>query len=398
MARQSISVGSQANDGTGDSLRTGAQKVNSTLTEIYNDLGNGTDLAITIAGVLIPGQTLRVGEGGKYVPANLNYTDLVNRPVIPEAQVQADWSINTQSSVAFIKNKPSVPTTVSTLTDVAIAAPVIGQALRWNGNGWINQNVIESVVQSFDNLSDVTISAGTLTTGQSIRYNGQVWVNSKINYSDLNAAPAFATVATSGTYADLTGKPDLSVFLTAQLPADWTATTGSTRILNKPTLFGGAYSDLTGLPTLATVATSGSYLDLSNRPSTLSPARTSIAGTTTSLSNDFAANLTISTGFKSYVLFKVQTSVAAWVTLYTDTTSRSNDTSRDITTDPSPGSGIIAEVITQSSGQTIIIAPGTIAWNDDSGTPTGNVYLKVVNKSGASSAVTVTLTVLQLEL
>ena len=106
MARQSISVGSQANDGTGDSLRTGAQKVNSTLTEIYNELGDGTDLAVSINGVLTPGQTLRVSESGRFVPAALNYTDLANRPVIPEAQVQSDWSVNTQSEVAFIKNKP----------------------------------------------------------------------------------------------------------------------------------------------------------------------------------------------------------------------------------------------------------------------------------------------------
>ena len=397
MARQSISVGSQANDGTGDSLRTGAQKVNSTLTEIYNELGDGTDLAVSINGVLTPGQTLRVSESGRFVPGALNYTDLANRPVIPEAQVQSDWSVNTQSEVAFIKNKPSVPTTVSTLTDVLIAAPQIGHALRWNGSGWINQSVQENFVSSLDNLSDVTISAGTVTTGQTVRYNGQTWVNSKLNYSDLNLTPTLSTVASSGAYADLTGKPDLSLYLTAQLPADWTATTGSTRILNKPNLFDGQYSTLTGTPTFATVATSGSYLDLSNTPTTLSPARTSISGTTTSIINEFAANLTIGTGFKSYVLFKVQTSVAAWVTIYTDTTSRSNDSSRSITTDPAPGSGIIAEVITQGSNQTVLITPGTIGWNNDA-SPTSNVYLKVVNKSGSNEAITVTLTVLQLEL
>lgn len=396
MARQSISVGSQANDGTGDSLRTGAQKVNSTLTEIYNDLGNGTDLQINISGVLTPGQTLRVGEGGKYVPAALNYTDLANRPVIPEAQVQSDWSINNQSSSAFIKNKPSVPTTVSTLTDVLIAVPQIGQALRWNGSGWINQNVVESVVQSFDNLSDVTISQGTLVTGQTVRYNGQTWVNSKLNYSDLYAAPSLSSVATSGAYADLTGKPDLSLFLTAQLPSDWNATSGATRILNKPTLFSGAYSSLTGIPTFATVATSGSYLDLTNTPSTLSPSRTTVNGTTTSINNDFAANLTISAGFKSYLLFKVQTSVAAWVTIYTDTTSRSNDTARLETTDPLPGSGVIAEVIT-AGAETVLLTPSTIGWNNDS-TPATNIYLKIVNKSGSATAITVTLTILQLEL
>jgi hypothetical protein len=37
-------------------------------------------------------------------------------------------------------------------------------------------------------------------------------------------------------------------------------------LTNKPTLFDGAWSSLTGKPTFATVATSGSYTDLSNKP------------------------------------------------------------------------------------------------------------------------------------
>lgn len=52
--------------------------------------------------------------------------------------------------------------------------------------------------------------------------------------------------------------------------ADWNATEGDAQILNKPSLATvattGAYSDLSGTPSLATVATSGSYTDLSNTP------------------------------------------------------------------------------------------------------------------------------------
>lgn len=52
--------------------------------------------------------------------------------------------------------------------------------------------------------------------------------------------------------------------------ADWNATSGDAEILNKPTLATvattGAYSDLSGTPSLATVATSGSYNDLSDQP------------------------------------------------------------------------------------------------------------------------------------
>ena len=44
MAYQSIGIGSSANDGTGDTLRVGADKVNDNFGELYNKLGNGTTL------------------------------------------------------------------------------------------------------------------------------------------------------------------------------------------------------------------------------------------------------------------------------------------------------------------------------------------------------------------
>jgi len=117
-------------------------------------------------------------------------------------------------------------------------------------------------------------------------------------------------------------------------------------------------------------------------------ARTTGAATSTALANGAAGNLTI-VAAKTYVLHKIQTSHAAWVTLYTDSTARTNDAARTETTDPLPGAGVIAEVIT-SDGATQPITPGTIGWNNE-GTPTTNAYVKVVNKSGSSADVVVTL-------
>ena len=123
--------------------------------------------------------------------------------------------------------------------------------------------------------------------------------------------------------------------------------------------------------------------------------RTTAAAATGSIANAAAANISI-TAAKTYSLLKVQTSAAAWVTLYTDSTSRSNDASRGETTDPTPGSGVIAEVIT-SGAATQILSPGVIGWNNDS-TPSSTVYAKVVNKSGSTQAITVTLHYLQMEI
>lgn len=139
-------------------------------------------------------------------------------------------------------------------------------------------------------------------------------------YADLSGKPVLADVATTGSYADLSGTPSLptasntapeNVSSTAAAGVQATfsradhvhahgnqaggtlhsaattlaagfmsaadkskldglatvATSGSyTDLADKPSLFSGAYADLTGKPSLATVATSGAYADLSGTP------------------------------------------------------------------------------------------------------------------------------------
>ena len=99
-------------------------------------------------------------------------------------------------------------------------------------------------------LSDVDLT--NLSAGQTLTYDSvnQKWVNTSLatvatsgSYNDLSNKPSLATVATSGAYSDLSGTPTLATVATS-----------------------GAYSDLSGTPTLATVATSGDYGDLLNKP------------------------------------------------------------------------------------------------------------------------------------
>ena len=58
MAKQNLSIGSSANDGTGDSLRDGAIKLNSVIDEIYTALGNDTNLLVNV-GTPAAGQVLK---------------------------------------------------------------------------------------------------------------------------------------------------------------------------------------------------------------------------------------------------------------------------------------------------------------------------------------------------
>lgn len=116
--------------------------------------------------------------------------------------------------------------------------------------------------------------------------------------------------------------------------------------------------------------------------------------TTASIADGADADMTI-TGAKSYMLMSIQTSHAAWVTVYTSQAARTADASRTINTDPLPGSGVIAEVITGAAA-TQKITPGLLGYNDES-TPTSDIYLKVENQSGSAAEITVTLSFLILE-
>jgi len=164
-------------------------------------------------------------------------------------------------------------------------------------------------------------------------------------------------------------------------------------------LVGNAQYQLTGLPTtngeVLTCNTSGQMSWSASAGGSSLQNRTTAAATTSSIGNNTPTYLDINNVAKTYALHRIETSAAAWVTLYTDSTSRTNDASRSEYTDPAPGSGVIAEIIS-SGGLVQPITPGVIGWNAD-GTPSETVYAKVVNKSGSTAAITVTLYFVKLE-
>ena len=120
-------------------------------------------------------------------------------------------------------------------------------------------------------------------------------------------------------------------------------------------------------------------------------ARTTVAATNSIAANGIA-NISMTTP-KTYALLSIETSHAAWVTLYSDAASRTADSSRNETTDPVAGSGVLAEVITSGS-TTQLITPASVCFNSAGANTT---YLKIVNKSGGTANVQVTLTFVPME-
>lgn len=115
MAKQTINRGTNANDGTGDNLRTGANKINVNFDEIYTAIGDGStvdgtvkfaDDSSTVSTISANGETLRV-LGGTAITTSISGNDLT---------INADTSsLLSASGTATITNK-TIDLTDNTVT------------------------------------------------------------------------------------------------------------------------------------------------------------------------------------------------------------------------------------------------------------------------------------------
>jgi len=126
--------------------------------------------------------------------------------------------------------------------------------------------------------------------------------------------------------------------------------------------------------------------------------RTSTSITTGTLADGASSNVT-AVGFKGYFLYKIETTIEAWVRIYASAAARDADSSRLIDVDPTFDAGVIVEVRTGGPGNfplVVNLAPPVAGYNIDT-IPTTNIYMRVTNLMGFSSPVGVTLTLLQNE-
>ena len=240
-----------------------------------------SDIGIVIPDISTKQDTLVSGTNIK----TINNQSILGSGNLSITQAQSDWNQSDNTAADYIKNKPSIP-----------AEQIQSD---WNQDNTLAKDYIKN---------KPTIPAAQVQTD---------W-NASTGMGQILNKPTLATVATSGSYNDLTDKPTIPgqvqsdwnqtdnseadyiknkpTIPAAQVQSDWTATTGMGVILHKPSLAAvatsGSYTDLTDTPTipaapvqsdwnqtntssldyiknkpsLATVATSGSYTDLTDKP------------------------------------------------------------------------------------------------------------------------------------
>ena len=306
------------------------------------------------------------------------------------------------------------------LTDVVITSVSSGQVLKYDGANWINSavplNAFGTITVSGSGINiapDQLNDTLTFIASTGISMTADAGTDS---ITITNTAPnvtqnVFTTVAVAGQTSVAADTSTDTLTLVAGANVTITTDSGTDSITinagqsnsfvsiavagQSPVLADSTSDTLTLVGSGITITTDSvtDTITFSNAGSGLET-RTTAVGTTGSLASLASADLNI-TGFKGYVLLKIQTSVAAWVRLYTDGTSRTADASRLEAVDPDPGAGVIAEVIT-TGGQTILMSPAVMGFNNET-VPTTTIPCRVTNKSGSSAAVTVTLTLIKIE-
>jgi len=159
MAKSTINLGTAANDGTGDSLRAGATKVNANTDELYNALGDGINLKDMINSSMeldVPNDDTKINKVSFHA-ATLNQMNAISTSTYHGAMLHVHeggtvyvahagaWHkmlldasggaianyTDPLKSVAYVGN-------INSLSDVDTTsqAPQTGNVLKWDGGKW----------------------------------------------------------------------------------------------------------------------------------------------------------------------------------------------------------------------------------------------------------------------
>ena len=202
-----------------------------------------------------------------------------HKPIIPAAQVQSDWSQSDSQAVDYIKNKPSLATvaTSGSYNDLSDKPDIPSQQKQSN---WTEQDSSDpSYIKNKPNLASVATSGSynDLSNKPSIpapqvQSDWNEADTTKVDY--IKNKPNLASVATSGDYDDLSNKPTIPP---AQVQSNWNESDSSSKayIQNKPNLASvatsGDYDDLYNKPTIPVVKTlvAGQNVTLDETASTI---------------------------------------------------------------------------------------------------------------------------------
>ena len=430
MSKVGINTGSAPNAGDGSSLLAGANAINANFNELYSLLGDGSTLVSGVATV----------TGG-----DIDVTGIVTASNFSGsgAGLTSLQSPQLTGSLPAIDGKSltGIVTTIVAGTNISVSGNGTGSVTVSASGGGASGNTVVvkddgSTVGAAGTINFGTgvavsaLSAGIVTVTAS-GGSGGVWSSNAAGINTSAKVGIGTTTADSFYELEVQGNANITGFLTATtlrgaVIGDVTGNASSATQLQTARNIGGvsfngtSAINLPGVNIAGNQNTSGTAANLSGTPnitvgtvassditstgvvtatsfdgSNVLKSRTIVTGSTGSIANNAIGNVDI-TGFKSYGLIQVGLSTAGWLRIYTDNAARANDVNRSVGEDPTPGDGVIADIVTTGLSTTKNITPFTLGGNLDNPV-SDKIYVAVTNQSGTTQAISVNLTILKLE-
>ena len=189
MSKQSVNIGSVANDGTGTTLRAGGNIINSNFTELYNNLGDGSNLKINVAGATTNNVLIYDAANARFQPGVVAATySLFVQGTSGAAQllnsgdtlnILAGTGINTISAstdtvTVSVDNSVVTLTGNQTLTNKVLTSPVI------NGGATLTASSTE--------LNLLTGATGIVTASNAVTMTNKTINGSNNTLTNINAS------------------------------------------------------------------------------------------------------------------------------------------------------------------------------------------------------------------
>ena len=227
MAKQGISTGSSPNDGTGDTLLAGAEKVNENFNEVYTLCGDGTNLAPGIVTAIAAGSNISISTSfGQVTVTALETTG-----------ISSYWNLNSTGINTVGRN-------VGIGTTTAVAGLTVLGGGRISGFLTVTDGLVVSAGSKITGETSIIggLQATGITTFTSNSVNAvQFNVTGVSTFASSKTATGFTT-NTSNTNLTVTG---VSTIATSNITT-LTATTATA------TNFNSTHGNITGVTTVVT--------------------------------------------------------------------------------------------------------------------------------------------------
>ena len=226
------------------------------------------------------------------------------------SQIQSDWNVSDNARVDYIKNKPDVPSDADDLdysnTSSELSATKVQGAIDELAKPTFTEAGTRANIASGEKLSTIFGKIKKFFTDlKTVAFTGA--------YSDLTGKPNLATVATSGSYNDLSNKPSYTKETLVWTNSDTSASFGEKditgvdlsncdyvkiifKINNNP--YTSSYEEYTGIDSVYANRTGGSYGGSANSGSLGFEQRTATFTRSANATVHFTACTTVTFGLK----------------------------------------------------------------------------------------------------